>query len=151
MHAFDKFEAALEEIPAVRKDLGYPPLVTPLSQMVGNQAVANVITGERYKQVSKEVRNYIKGEYGIAPAPISQELQDKILGVGNTPVDCRVEDSKRTGEDFRRAQDALGDLCRCEEDVMSYICYPNQTISYLEAEKRKQENVCTYSIEPIVN
>ncbi len=151
MHAFDKFEAALDEIPAVRKDLGYPPLVTPLSQMVGNQAVANVITGERYKQVSKEVRNYIKGEYGIAPAPISQELQDKILGVGNTPVDCRVEDSKRTGEDFRRAQDALGDLCRCEEDVMSYICYPNQTISYLEAEKRKQENVCTYSIEPIVN
>ena len=79
MHAMDKFDAALAEIPEVRKDLGYPPLVTPLSQMVGNQAVTNVLVGERYKNVSKEVTNYFKGEYGIAPAPVNAELQEKLL------------------------------------------------------------------------
>ena len=135
------------EIPAVRKDLGYPPLVTPLSQMVGNQAVTNVLLGERYKQVSKEVKNYFKGEYGIAPAPVSQELQTKILGEGGKPVDCRIEDAKRTGEDFKKAKEALGDLAKTEEDVMSYICYPNQTIKFREARKAKEENVVRYSIE----
>lgn len=118
MKAMDKFDAALAEIPAVRKDLGYPPLVTPLSQMVGNQAVTNVLLGERYKQISKEVKNYFKGEYGIAPAPVSKELEEKILGEGGKPVDCRIEDAKRTGEDFKKAKAALGDLARSEEDVM---------------------------------
>ena len=121
MHAMDKFEAALEEIPNVRKDLGYPPLVTPLSQMVGNQAVTNVLLGERYKQISKEIKNYFKGEYGNAPAPVSKELQDKILGEGGQPVDCRIEDQKRTGEDFAAAKEALGDLAQSEEDVMKRI------------------------------
>ena len=147
MKAMDKFDAALAEIPAVRKDLGYPPLVTPLSQMVGNQAVTNVLLGERYKQVSKEVKNYFKGEYGIAPAPVSQELQTKILGEGGKPVDCRIEDAKRTGEDFKKAKEALGDLAKTEEDVMSYICYPDQTMKFLEARKAKEENVVRYSIE----
>ncbi len=147
MHAMDKFDDALKEIPAVRKDLGYPPLVTPLSQMVGNQAVTNVLLGERYKQISKEVKNYFKGEYGNAPAPVSQELQDKILGEGGKPVDCRIEDSKRTGEDFRKAREALGDLARSEEDVMSYICFPDQTKKFLEERKAKEENICKYVIE----
>lgn len=143
----DKFEAALEEIPNVRKDLGYPPLVTPLSQMVGNQAVTNVLLGERYKQISKEIKNYFKGEYGNAPAPVSKELQDKILGEGGQPVDCRIEDQKRTGEDFAAAKEALGDLAQSEEDVMSYICFPDQTKKFLEARKAKQENIATYVIE----
>ena len=147
MKAMDKFDAALAEIPAVRKDLGYPPLVTPLSQMVGNQAVTNVLLGERYKQVSKEVKNYFKGEYGIAPAPVSKELEAKILGEGGKPVDCRIEDAKRTGEDFKKAKEALGDLAKTEEDVMSYICYPDQTMKFLEARKAKEENVVRYSIE----
>lgn len=147
MHAMDKFEAALEEIPNVRKDLGYPPLVTPLSQMVGNQAVTNVLLGERYKQISKEIKNYFKGEYGNAPAPVSKELQDKILGEGGQPVDCRIEDQKRTGEDFAAAKEALGDLAQSEEDVMSYICFPDQTKKFLEARKAKQENIATYVIE----
>ena len=146
MKAMDKFDAALAEIPAVRKDLGYPPLVTPLSQMVGNQAVTNVLLGERYKQVSKEVKNYFKGEYGIAPAPVSEELQTKILGEGGKPVDCRIEDSKRTGEEFKAAKEALGDLARSEEDVMSYICYPDQAMKFFEARKAKEENICKYSI-----
>ncbi len=148
MHAMDKFDAALAEIPNVRKDLGYPPLVTPLSQMVGNQAVTNVLVGQRYKNISKEVKNYFKGEYGIAPAPVNPELEKRILTESGMekPQDCRVEDSKRTGEDFAKAKEALGDLARCEEDVMSYICYPDQTVKFLEGRKAKEENKVTYTI-----
>ena len=148
MHAMDKFDAALAEIPAVRKDLGYPPLVTPLSQMVGNQAVTNVLVGERYKNVSKEVKNYFKGEYGIAPAPVNAELEAKILKEAGmeAPLDCRIEDSKRTGEDFTKAKEALGDLAHSEEDVMSYICFPDQTVKFLEGRKAKEENIVTYTI-----
>ena len=147
MKAMDKFDQALAEIPAVRKDLGYPPLVTPLSQMVGNQAVTNVLLGERYKQISKEVKNYIKGEYGIAPAPVAKELQEKVLGAGGKPVDCRIEDQKRTGVEFQEAAEALGDLARSEEDVMSYICYPDQTLKFLKDRKAQEENEATYTIE----
>ena len=147
MNAMDKFDAALAEIPSVRKDLGYPPLVTPLSQMVGNQAVVNVLMGERYKQISNEIKNYFKGEYGNAPAPVSQELQDKILGVGGQPTDCRIADAKRTGEDFAKAKADLGELCRSEEDMMSYICYPDQARKFLEQRKAKEENIATYTIE----
>ena len=146
MNAMDKFDAALAEIPSVRKDLGYPPLVTPLSQMVGNQAVVNVLMGERYKQISNEIKNYFKGEYGIAPAPVSQELQDKILGEGGKPVDCRIEDAKRTGADFEKAKKELGDLCESEEDMMSYICFPDQAKKFLESRKAKKENIAKYTI-----
>ncbi len=147
MKAMDKFEASLEEIPKVRADLGYPPLVTPLSQMVGNQAVTNVLVGQRYKQISKEVKNYIKGEYGVAPAPINKELQLKVLGENAEPVDCRAEDKKRTGEEMKDAAAALGSLARSEEDLMSYICYPDQTVKYLEKRKAAEENEAVYTIE----
>ena len=148
MHAMDKFDAALAEIPPVRKDMGYPPLVTPLSQMVGNQAVTNVLVGERYKNISKEVKAYFKGEYGIAPAPVDADLEKRILDeAGMTaPQDCRVEDSKRTGEEFAAAKAALGDLAQSEEDIMSYICYPAQAEKYLEGRKAAEENKVTYTI-----
>ena len=148
MHAMDKFDAALAEIPSVRKDMGYPPLVTPLSQMVGNQAVTNVLVGERYKNISKEVKAYFKGEYGIAPAPVDADLEKRILDeAGMTaPQDCRVEDSKRTGEEFATAKAALGDLAQSEEDIMSYICYPAQAEKYLEGRKAAEENKVTYTI-----
>ena len=146
MNAMDKFDEALAEIPSVRADLGYPPLVTPLSQMVGNQAVINVLMGERYKQISTEIKNYFKGDYGVAPGAVSKELQEKILGAGGKPTDCRIEDSKRTGAEFKAAKEALGDLARSEEDVMSYICFPDQTRKFLEERKVKEENVCTYTI-----
>jgi len=147
MNAMDKFDEALLEIPAVRKDLGYPPLVTPLSQMVGNQAVTNVLVGERYKNISNEVKNYFKGEYGIAPAPVDKALQEKILGAGGEPTDCRIEDSKRTGEDFEKAKKALGDLAETEEDLMSWICFPKQAEDFLKARKEKRERVVRYTIE----
>ena len=148
MHAMDKFDAALAEIPSVRKDMGYPPLVTPLSQMVGNQAVTNVLVGERYKNISKEVKAYFKGEYGIAPAPVDADLEKRILAEAGMekPQDCRVEDSKRTGEEFTAAKAALGDLAQSEEDVMSYICFPAQAEKFLEGRKAKEENKVTYTI-----
>ena len=148
MHAMDKFDAALAEIPSVRKDMGYPPLVTPLSQMVGNQAVTNVLVGERYKNISKEVKAYFKGEYGIAPAPVNADLEKRILDEAgmSTPLDCRVEDSKRTGKEFEDAKAALGNLAQSEEDVMSYICFPAQAEKYLEGRKAKEENKATYTI-----
>ncbi len=147
MNAMDKFDEALAEIPSVRADLGYPPLVTPLSQMVGNQAVINVLMGERYKQISTEIKNYFKGDYGVAPGEVSKELEEKILGAGGKPSDCRVEDSKRTGEEFKAAKEALGDLAQSEEDVMSYICFPDQAKKFLTERKAKEENVCTYTIQ----
>ena len=148
VHAMDKFDAALAEIPSVRKDMGYPPLVTPLSQMVGNQAVTNVLVGERYKNISKEVKAYFKGEYGIAPAPVNADLEKRILDEAgmSAPLDCRVEDSKRTGKEFEDAKAALGDLAQSEEDVMSYICFPAQAEKYLEGRKAKEENKATYTI-----
>ena len=148
MHAMDKFDAALAEIPSVRKDMGYPPLVTPLSQKVGNQAVTNVLVGERYKNISKEVKAYFKGEYGIAPAPVDADLEKRILDEAGmaAPQDCRVEDSKRTGEEFAAAKAALGDLAQSEEDIMSYICYPAQAEKYLEGRKAAEENKVTYTI-----
>lgn len=146
MNAMDKFDEALAEIPAVRKDLGYPPLVTPLSQMVGNQAVVNVLMGERYKQISNEIKNYFKGEYGIAPAPVSKELEEKILGAGGSPTDCRIEDAKRTGADFEKAKAELGELCESEEDMMSYICFPDQAKKFLTDRKAKRENIAKYTI-----
>ena len=148
MHAMDKFDAALAEIPSVRKDMGYPPLVTPLSQMVGNQAVTNVLVGERYKNISKEVKAYFKGEYGIAPAPVDADLEKRILTEASMdkPLDCRVEDSKRTGKEFADAKAALGDLAKTDEDVMSYICFPDQARKYLEGRKAAEENKVTYTI-----
>ena len=149
MKAMDKFDAALEEIPNVRKDLGYPPLVTPLSQMVGNQAVTNVLLGERYKQISKEVKAYFKGEYGIAPASVNADIQARVLKEAGMekPIDCRDEDCKRTGEEFKSAKEALGELARSDEDVMSYICFPDQTRKFLEQRKADEEKVTKYVIE----
>ena len=149
MNALDRFDEALVEIPNVRKDLGYPPLVTPLSQMVGNQAVTNVLMGERYKQISNEIKNYFRGEYGIAPGEVSKELQTKILGEGGKPADCRDEDKKRTGEEFKKAKEALGELCETEEDMMSYICFPQQAEKFLKERKAKRENIAKYTIEEI--
>ena len=151
MDAMDKFDDALAEIPAVRKEMGYPPLVTPLSQMVGNQAVTNVLMGERYKMISNEVKNYFKGQYGIAPAPVDKDLEKRILDEAgmDAPVDCRIEDAKRTGEDFAKAKEALGDLARSEEDVMSYICFPKQAQDFFEARKAKEERSCKYTMEAV--
>jgi oxaloacetate decarboxylase alpha subunit len=136
LHAMDKFDAALVEIPKVRADLGYPPLVTPMSQMVGTQAVMNCIVGP-YKAVSKEVKAYFRGEYGNPPAPVNAELSKQILG-NEEPTDCRIADAAPSTM-FEDAAAKLGDLAQSEEDVMSYICFPNQAEEFLKKRKAKAD------------
>ncbi len=136
LHAMDKFDAALLEIPKVREDLGYPPLVTPMSQMVGTQAVMNCIVGP-YKAVSKEVKAYFRGEYGIPPAPVNPDLEKQILG-GEAPIDCRIADAQPS-DMFEETRAKLGELAQSDEDVMSYICFPNQAEEYLTTRKAKAD------------
>ncbi|HET8902841.1 MAG TPA: sodium-extruding oxaloacetate decarboxylase subunit alpha [Saccharospirillum sp.] len=136
--AGDKFDAVLDEIPKVRKDLGYIPLVTPTSQIVGTQAVLNVLTGERYKSISKETQAILKGEYGSAPAPFDSELQAKVLN-GGEAITCRPADmiddemDKLTAEleqiakekDIKLAESAV-------DDVLTYALFPQIGLKFLQ-------------------
>ena len=143
MNALDRFDEALVETPKVRKDMGYPPLVTPTSQMVGVQAVRNVLDGQRYKSVSKEIKAYCRGEYGHTPAPIDPEIQKMILG-DEKPLTVRYADTLEPVVD--KTREKLGDLARSDEDVLSYIAFPNLAEKFFEERKAKEENVATYSI-----
>ena len=143
----DKFEAALLETPKVRKDMGYPPLVTPTSQIVGSQAVQNVLTGERYKNVGAEIKAYCRGEYGKTPAPIDPEVRAKILG-GNKPVEGRFADTLPT-DTYEKAEAKLGSDARSEEDVLSYILFPEVTERFFEKRREQEEKCVKYSITKI--
>ena len=140
----DKLDEVLAETPRVREDLGYPPLVTPMSQMVGVQATANVLAGERYKNISKEVKNYIKGEYGKAPGKINEELQKKVLG-DEEPITCRYADLLEPG--LPAAREYLGDRVTCDEDVLSYIAFPTQAEAFFDKRDERKKNTFTYKIE----
>ncbi len=146
MNALDRMEEALLEIPQVRKDMGYPPLVTPLSQMVGNQAVTNVLVGERYKNISKEIKAYIKGEYGKAPGEIDIDLQKKVLG-DEEPVTCRFADTLEPM--FEQTKSELGDLAKCDEDVLSYIAFPAQAEKFLNDRAEKEKNTYKFAIKKV--
>jgi oxaloacetate decarboxylase alpha subunit len=122
----------LEEIPRVREDLGYPPLVTPTSQIVGTQAVLNVLTGERYKLVPGEVRDYIQGYYGRPPAPINQEIAKKILG-DRTPITGRPADLLEPR--MEKLRNELIGLVSSEEDVISYALFPQVARRFFEFRK----------------
>lgn len=125
--AEDKLEMVLAEMPHVRRDLGYPPLVTPTSQMVGAQAALNVMTGKRYSVVSMETRNYVMGLYGEAPGKISDEIKAKVLGK-KTPITCRPADLLKPGLDQAR-KDAAG-MAHSEEDVLTYALFPDIAKDY---------------------
>ena len=143
MNALDKFDEALIETPKVRKDLGYPPLVTPTSQMVGVQAVTNVLQGERYKKVSKEIKAYCRGEYGRTPAPIDPEIQKLILG-DEKPLTGRYADTLEPIVDKTRKE--LEGIAKSDEDVLSYIAFPNLAEKFFEERKAKEENCVSYTI-----
>ena len=143
MNALDKFDEALIETPKVRADMGYPPLVTPTSQMVGVQAVRNVLDGQRYKTVSKEIKAYCRGEYGRTPAPINEEVKKHILG-DEQPITGRYADSLEPIVEPTRKK--LEGIARCDEDVLSYIAFPNLAETFFEERKAKEENMVTYSI-----
>ncbi len=136
-NALDKYEAVLAEMPRVREELGYPPLVTPTSQIVGTQAVLNVLMGERYKVVPKEVKDYVKGLYGKTPAPISREIISKILG-DEQPINCRPADllppelDKVTKEAY-----SLG-IVKKPEDILTYALYPAIAPKFLRGEAKEE-------------
>lgn len=127
--ALDKLRDVLEEIPRVRADLGYPPLVTPTSQIVGTQAVMNAIFGERYKQVTKETRAYALGQYGASPAPMSDEARKAIAGDA-TPITGRPADELQP--ELAKAKKELGDLAQGDEDILSYVLFPQVAREFLE-------------------
>ena len=142
--ALDKFDEALLETPRVRKDMGYPPLVTPTSQLVGTQAVQNVLSGERYKNVGAEMRAYCRGEYGKTPAPIDPAVREKILK-GEKPIQGRFADTM-PADIFEKAAAELGETARSEEDVLSYIAFPQVAEKFFAQRKADEEKVCSYSI-----
>ena len=142
----DKFEEVLMETPRVREDLGYPPLVTPMSQMVGVQATSNVLAGERYKNISKEIRAYVRGEYGKAPGELNPELIKKVLG-DEKPIEGKYADT--LGDGFENAKAELGDKATCDEDVLSYIAFPAQAETFFEKREELKSKTFTYKIEKI--
>ncbi len=147
LNALDKFEETLLETPRVRKDMGYPPLVTPTSQLVGTQAVQNVLAGERYKNVGAEIKAYCRGEYGRTPAPIDPEIRAKILN-GEEPVKGRYADSL-PADIYEKTAAQLGDTARCEEDVLSYIAFPQVAEKFFAQRRAREENIVKYSIQAV--
>jgi len=128
-HAEDKFEEVLKEIPRVREDLGWLPLVTPTSQIVGTQAVLNVLMGERYKMVSKETKGIVRGEYGRTPVPISEEFRKKIIG-DEKPITCRPADLIKPELDELRKKCAQ--WVEQDEDVLSYALFDQVATKFFE-------------------
>lgn len=145
-NAMDKFEEVLVETPKVRADLGYPPLVTPMSQMVGVQATANVLAGERYKNISKEVKAYCRGEYGNPPGKIDPEVLKTVLG-DEKPIKGRYADTLEPV--FDKTKEELKGVAKSDEDVLSYIMFPQVTEKYFAARKAKEEKVVRYTIAPM--
>ncbi|MBO7451275.1 MAG: pyruvate carboxylase subunit B [Clostridiales bacterium] len=143
-NAYDRLDEVLAEVPNVRKDLGYPPLVTPISQMVGVQATANVLAGERYKNVSKEVKAYLKGEYGKAPGEVNQELVKKVWG-DEELITCRFADTLKP--QFEDAKKELGKVARSDEDVLSWIAFPTNAEKFFEYREEQESNTVNYTIE----
>lgn len=134
-NAMDKYYQVLEEVPRVRKDFGYPPLVTPTSQIVGTQAVMNVLGGERYKMVPKESKGLMRGEYGRLPAPVNEEVQKKILN-GEKVITCRPADLLKPELDGYRKE--VAKYSEQDEDVLSYALFPQVATKFFEARQAKK-------------
>jgi oxaloacetate decarboxylase alpha subunit len=128
-----KLESILAEVPVVRKDLGYPPLVTPMSQIVGVQASMNIMTGQRYKMISKEVKAYIKGEYGMPAGSIDPEVQK--LAIGDEKV---LTERPELPLEMEKCKEAVKPFNGSLEDALSYALYPDQALKYFEARAKKQ-------------
>ncbi len=145
-NSIDKLEEVLKETPRVRKDLGYPPLVTPMSQMVGVQAASNVLAGERYKNVSKEVKAYLRGEYGRAPGDIDSGLQNKVLGE-QKPITQRFADTLEP--EFQKAKESLKGFALNDEDVLSYILFPQVAEKFFNERLESTAQKVSYKIKKV--
>jgi pyruvate carboxylase subunit B len=137
-NAVDKYAAVLDEMPRVRKELGYPPLVTPTSQIVGTQAVLNVLMGERYKVIPKEVKDYVRGLYGRPPTPLSPEIIYKIIG-DEEPIHCRPADLLKPEYEKRKKEAEDLGIAKSEEDILTYILYPAIAPKFLRGEVEEEE------------
>jgi oxaloacetate decarboxylase alpha subunit len=127
--ALNRLPEVLEEIPIVRAEVGFPPLVTPMNQIVGTQAVLNVLSGRRWHIVPDEMKQYLRGKYGAAPGPVSKTILERVLE-GEEPIHVRpAELVDETLEDYRAE---IGDLARSEEDLLSYALFPQTARVYLE-------------------
>ena len=142
----DKFDEVLLETPRVREDLGYPPLVTPMSQMVGVQATNNVLAGERYKNVSKEVKSYLRGEYGKAPGEVNEEVRKQILGDVEL-IEGRYADTLEP--EFEKAKAEIGDKAKSDEDVLSYIAFPAQAEKFFDYREEMKDKIYTYEFKTV--
>lgn len=131
----DKLTEVLEEVPRVRKDCGYPPLVTPSSQIVGTQAVYNVIMGERYKMVTKEFKGLVRGEYGRTPLPIDEQFRKKIIG-DEKPIDCRPADLIKPELD--NLKEEVKPWAEQDEDVLSYAQFGQVAVKFFEKRRNKK-------------
>jgi oxaloacetate decarboxylase alpha subunit len=142
----DKFDEVLLETPRVREDLGYPPLVTPMSQMVGVQATNNVLAGERYKNVSKEVKSYLRGEYGKAPGEVNEDVRKQILGDVEL-IEGRYADTLEP--EFEKAKAEIGDKAKSDEDVLSYIAFPAQAEKFFDYREEMKDKIYTYEFKTV--
>ena len=142
----DKFDEVLLETPRVREDLGYPPLVTPMSQMVGVQATANVLAGERYKNVSKEVKSYLMGEYGKAPGKVNEDVKKQILG-DEKEIVGRYADTLEPA--FEAAKAEIGAKAKSDEDVLSYIAFPTQAENFFDYREEMAGKMYSYEFKAV--
>jgi len=138
--ALHRLEEVLEEVPKVREELGYPPLVTPTSQLVGIQAVFNVLSGKRYSIVPKEIKDYVKGLYGKPPAPIDEEVKKQIIG-DEEPIKCRPADLLEPALD--KIPEDVEPYIESEEDKLTYILFPNPALEFFKERKTKREEAKT--------
>ena len=140
-NAEDKYYDVLQEIPRVRKDLGEPPLVTPSSQIVGTQAVFNVLMGERYKMATKETKAVLHGEYGQTVKPFNKEVQDKVLSAEEkeTIITCRPAD--KLPNELKKIEEEMKEWKQQDEDVLSYALFPQVAIDFFKYRQAQQEKV----------
>ena len=137
-NALDKLPEVLKEVPKVREDLGYPPLVTPTSQIVGTQAVVNVLTGERYKMVINEVKNYVRGQYGKPPVPIKEEIKQKIIG-DEEVITCRPADLIEP--ELEKYAKEISYYIEQEEDILTYALFPQIALKFFKERQAKKYKV----------
>lgn len=133
--ATDRMDDVLREIPRVRAEVGYPPLVTPMSQIVGTQSVFNVLTGKRWSVISKEMKDYIAGYYGKAPGKIDPKVQKLVLG-DELPLDPDVAPGSLVTTTYDDVAEEIGDLAHSEEDVLMYAMFPNEARQFLEKQRK---------------
>ena len=136
--ALHRLKEVLEEVPKVRKELGYPPLVTPTSQLVGIQAVLNVISGKRYGIVPKEIKDYVKGLYGKPPAPIDEKIKRKIIG-DEEPITCRPADLLEPMLD--KIPDDVKPYIESDEDRITYVLFPQTALEFFKKRKDKRQEI----------